>query len=345
MADENSSRSEGPSVDSVIPPSAAPASEPAPRGPRIAGGPVQDIAPPRSTQPRQGQGRRSRSRWERTAGAAGTTYRTSLDAYASAQALARLRTTLVRTLGNARDEHVRDFSETSLAAAREITKPSLWRYVPYISACILMDIWGAVISALNLSGAALVVTVIANIILMVFLWAFGRILLGKRLKRAKKKRKELEGRVNQTRNDIRLLSQQAQRFRRYARGVIRRSPKMAARATSITRRIVRLTKFKAVGRVVSWFTRLAAWAPFKYIAEAIPFLQALPWWTIGAVAIYVEHRGEYKDAQRTLTEFQELKGDYIGLADDFSAIQVGTVDAELENAVVQAQTDEIPASA
>lgn len=306
----------------------------------VAGAQVRDITPP---QPRISSIRRSSG--SRLSSTKGTVYRSARDAYQATSALLQIRNSLQTSHQRILGEQIQQYRVATVEAAREISKPSIVRYGMYLSACILMDLWGAAISALNLSGIALIVTFLANIILMIFLWAFGRVLLGSRLKKVRARKKKLEDTTTGLRSDMRRLNAQFVRFRTYARGAIRRSPQLAARVTKVTRKVVRLTKFKSVAKVLSFFTKLFSSSRFKFIAEALPFVQALPWWSIGAIAGYIEHRGEYRDAQLVLATYRETHEDYIGTVDDFQNIQREVIDIELEDARKQAGESVVPSLA
>lgn len=252
--------------------------------------------------------------------------------------LFRLHKDVASAYDGARGVHLAELTEANVAAAREISSPSRIRYGVYTSGCILIDIASAVLAAGDLTGVGLAVTIIIGIVITVFMWVYGRIILGKRLKRTKKMRQSLRTMVDRIPNDIRLVRGQYIAVTRYFSRASTRFPRTTARLSAIGSRIGRLTgRSRVVVRGVSIITRFLRWRPLVWIGENIPAVRVWPFWTIAAVATYIEHRAEFRTAQELLGVYNEGKNEVIGITDDTYQVQLDTIEQEIVDTSIEVE--------
>lgn len=226
--------------------------------------------------------------------------------------------------GKVRGNHYRELTAVNIAAAKKIKPPSLVRYSTFIGLSLLVDISiSPVITAL---WASVILGVLATLVLGVFMALAGRILLGSDGKKAAKSRKELQQKASDIERDLKVVQQEYQNFLRWIQAAAAQFPRVAARATTAAARVGRIAgKYKVVRyamKLVNWMKQ--GWA--KQTAEAVPLVNILPWWTIGAVATYLSHRGDYREAQDLLLHYNQGKVEVLGKTDAIYQGRLGVIE-------------------
>jgi hypothetical protein len=84
--------------------------------------------------------------------------------------------------------------------------------------------------------------------------------------------------------------------------------------------------------MVNWLKK--GW--FKQGSEAIPIWNVLPWWTIGAVAAYLSHRGDYKEAQAVLAAYNNRSVETMSIRDNLNEARLAVVREAFVEAGAQA---------
>jgi hypothetical protein len=74
----------------------------------------------------------------------------------------------------------------------------------------------------------------------------------------------------------------------------------------------------------------------KQGSEAIPIWNVLPWWTIGAVAAYLSHRGDYKEAQAVLAAYNNRSVETMSIRDNLNEARLAVVREAFVEAGAQA---------
>jgi hypothetical protein len=92
---------------------------------------------------------------------------------------------------------------------------------------------------------------------------------------------------------------------------------------------------KWAGKLVNWLKK--GWV--KQSSEAVPMWNLLPWWTIGAVCAYLSHRGDYREAQELLTNYNEGKVGVLGMTDTMYQTRLGVIE-DIHVELVTSQTDD-----
>ena len=57
-------------------------------------------------------------------------------------------------------------------------------------------------------------------------------------------------------------------------------------------------------RLLRWLQKWAKW--IQLIAEEIPFINAIPWYTMSMVFVYIDHKNSHKEAQKHIAELERL---------------------------------------
>lgn len=253
-------------------------------------------------------------------------------------ALARLHKNISETSSSFRGNQVAELENTNKEALEAISKPSLMRYGIYTSGCILIDLVGVAMAAGDGTGVGLALTIALGIAITVFMWIYGKIILGGRLQKAKKKRQELRAQAGRLENDIKTVRDQYQQVRRALSSSSRKYPRLAARLTRTGSRIGGLASRSRLivkgGRIL---TRVLRWKPLIWVGENIPVVRALPFWTIGAMATYIEHRAEFKTAQELLAQYNQGKNEVIAISDETFGVQLDTVEQDMITSSVEAR--------
>lgn len=227
-----------------------------------------------------------------------------------------------------RSKHVSELREANAAALQKVKEPSSIRYGAWISFCLLVDIF--VSPAVSALYAGVVTGIVAAIIVGILMAIFARIYLGKHAKRATEGRKELQDKVVQVQQDIEEARKEYAKFRKWAGLASKRYPQVAARVTSAGARLGRATKgIRPVGKLVTWIVKFFKNPVVKQGGEAVPVLNIIPFWTLGALAAYIAHRSEWKEAQRLLAAYDTVKWEVVGVTDDMYQTQLGVVEQEI----------------
>lgn len=231
--------------------------------------------------------------------------------------------TLARSYQQVHRARTKELTDVNVQAAKLIQPPSTVRYSLFIGLSLYVDI---VLSPLVIAAwTTVVLGILATIALAIVMAVLGRLFLGSQGKKAAKHRKEIEGLARQLERDTQLVQQEYRSFLLWVNTVGTRFPRLAARATTTAARAGRVAgKYRVVryaGKTVNWLKK--GW--FKQASEAIPGWNAFPWWTIGAVAAYLSHRGDYKEAQSILAQYNEGKINNLNMTDSMYETRLSVV--------------------
>lgn len=312
--------------------------------------PVRDIAPPsgqssgRSGTQRSFEGEMLRAR--RTAQSGVGRSRNLI------RSLLKLHKDTAEIFDQKQSKHVQELSKATLTALQNIKKPSTIRHGFDIALCIFIDtVAMAALTALILggavsAGAATAAGVAASILIAILMWPTERIILGKSAKKNTEHRKELQKNIEQVKQDIEDVKEDYEKFRKWAKLAAQRYPQVAAKLTSTGARIGRSAKvIKPIGKAISWLTKFLKNPAVKGTAESVPFVQIVPWWTMGAIASWIANRAEYKEAQRLLTEYSTAKREVYGITGDMYQTQLAVVEQELVEKTIKMREQESIAAA
>ena len=184
-----------------------------------------------------------------------------------------------------------------------VQPPSRVRYGVLLASAILFDVLTAILAAIE----AGVITAIVTVLVMLFIitpawWFWSRLLIGNHAKELGTHRKRLEGDVAQAKQTLGLMRQ------RYARlaSVAGRSPAFRRVTASVVSKTLRLTRSsgkiaKSLGRVGKFFKSPGA----RIGGNIIPWIKVIPWYVLGVVFTYKDHKREYelcRELQFDLTE-------------------------------------------
>ncbi len=239
------------------------------------------------------------------------------------EALSRTHQTIARSYNQVHNARSRELSAVNIKAAQRVKPPSTTRYSLFIGLSLFVDI---VISPIvTAAWATIILGILATVVLAIVMAVLGRIMLGSNGKKATQHRKELEENTKELERDIQVVQQEYRSFLLWLNTVGKRFPQIAARASTSAARIGRVVgKYKMVryaGKAVNWLKK--GWV--KQTSEAIPIWNILPWWTIGAVATYLSHRGDYKEAQSLLASYNEGKISALNMKDTIHETQMAFV--------------------
>lgn len=232
--------------------------------------------------------------------------------------------------------HIGQLTSVNAEAAKRIKPPSTFRYSAFIGISIAVDVF--ISPLVTAAWATFVLGVLAAIAVALCMAIIGRVFLGSHGKRASKHRKELQERSKELERDIQVVQQNYRSFLRWLGTVAKRFPQVAARASTLTSRVGRVAgKYKLIrfaGWVVNWLKK--GWV--KQTSEAVPLWNIFPWWTIGAVAAYLSHRGDWREAQDILARYNTGKQDVLNMTDAMYQINLAAISVIADDEAAISQT-------
>ncbi len=246
---------------------------------------------------------------------------TILDGYDHATALfASLRRTqqgISSAYTQVQKGHAREMDDASLEAARKVKKPSKLRYSLFIWLCIIADtagaalITGAFAAAPETFGVGAVLGILVTILVTIIMWIGSRIFLGKRAKEVKEHIDQLQEKSKDLARDIQVAQQQYNNLLTWMGTAKKEFPQLASQGSALIVKAGALAQktnmIKYSGKAMIWVSNVIKNPIFVRISELIPFWNILPWWTIGAVATYISHKADWREAQDILNGYTSGK--------------------------------------
>lgn len=243
------------------------------------------------------------------------------------ESLVKLHKNISDTFDRRESKYTQELSQVSQDALKNIQKPSVALYGSFIFISLIVDIF--VSPLVTAAWVTVIGGIAATIALSICMVILTRLLLGKRSKRTVEYRKELEGRIREVQEDVQQVQAEYVKFRRWARLASRRFPQIASRAASVGARLGRTARnIKPVARVLTWLAKFFRNPAIKQGGEAIPLVNIIPFWTLGAIGAYIAHRAEYQEAQRLLNDYARSKSELIGITADMYKTQLAVVEQE-----------------
>lgn len=252
------------------------------------------------------------------------------------QALQRQRNAAIDEYRRIRGKRTGQITEANRDAAKNIRKPSVFRYSVYGFCAFEADAVGFVIFLLEflgiLTGFTLsVVAWGASLLLIPIMFILGRLILGKRAAHTKDAGKRLRGRLASLQRDVAIIQAQYVRYGRWAVRAAERFPAVQARLARAGGTIAKATEGTRLARVVRWLRSPAV----RIGGESIPVIQVVPWWTLGVIATYIEHRHDWEQAQQMLAQYNDQQTLLTEAYDGMFSGQMAEFDATLTTATAQ----------
>lgn len=195
-----------------------------------------------------------------------------------------------------------------IAQARDIIEnlnpPSTFRYAVVLYCSMGADIVSWLQTLLDLSGIGIILSVLIDVLIIATLGSATYFLLGKSLSELREKKKNIQGSAEQ-------LARQLSSAQKTYAGL--------AKTARQTRTIMAQSKkASAASRVLEESGKLRRFAQNpagKGVLASIPGVELVPWWTLGLVSMYFDHRREYQSAARAAEEYTEYASSLIAVED------------------------------
>lgn len=194
-----------------------------------------------------------------------------------------------------------DFAQRALAAdmdtvtAQEsnLKKPGKIAYFILFYISVVADIVSFLEKFVEVTGVGLLIVFLLNLAFSIFFFIFNWH-LGRKIKHMRLGRENLEKITERT-------LQRATKYRRMLAFVLKRLRRYRAGRQFLKSKLGR--KFVSGTRVVAKSTRSPVLrTAFAAIAELVPILDLVPWYTLGTYLTYRDHKREYENSKITLAE-------------------------------------------
>jgi len=200
-------------------------------------------------------------------------------------------------------ERDKRIQEHLLQSGRRIKSPSKIRYGVVLSGAVLLDVLMILLAFIELGGATIFLVLIGQIILITPFWLlYSYVFLGRAVKDMRIQRAQLEEDVEAAQRTLRIVRARYTRVARQASS----SPAFRRASITITTRIARITgRSTRLGQALGRIGRFLRGPLARIGGNIIPFVKVIPWYVLGVVFTYKEHRREYELSRELLHTWKE----------------------------------------